>query len=58
VDTSLTQSGEAADAMIVGNRLNALPQILEGTVEPASATGTLKAALDSAPNGSLYIQHN
>lgn len=57
-DTQLTESGAAADSKIVGDRFAALPQILEGTVAPSAATGTLLAKLNAAPNGSIYILHS
>lgn len=57
-DTNLNTSGAAADSATVGAKFAALPQILDGTVAPASATGTLKTKLSSAPNGSIYIMHS
>lgn len=57
---AVDKSGNVQDsstAVATANWVNNLPKILDGTVVPGSATGTLKTNLDSAPNGSIYIMH-
>lgn len=47
----------ASTAVATAAWVSGLPKILEGTVAPGSATGTLKTNLTNAPNGSIYIMH-
>ena len=58
LDSTLTSSTAAANDQAVGTKFSQLPIILEGTVEPSAATGTLLSQLNAAPNNSIYIQHS